>query len=584
MKKMYKLFYGIAGMLLLLSASAFAGDIESIFLWKFNCGAIYAKPLIHDSIIYFSTDDKKFYAVNINKAEEIWHYEADKGNSFPAIKDSIIVFEASNKLYALHALTGKLFWKFTTDSNAVFSIGSTDYHHSSPVIADSLVIFCDQSGYINGIDLKSGKLIYQYLTDGHNALRGTPAIKDSLVFIGDWLGNIYAVSLKDSIQLWKHVMQNVRSNYGAVVSEMVIKDDVLYFGSQHDVFSPLDISTGEPVWTYVDPRATYLPPTPVFYENNFIIGTTIFANQIMCFSNDTVHKQIWNFQANGIFFTTPVIKDSLLIMNSCNFDFKTGFMYLLNCKDGKQIKQLQFNNTGPYIPVLDDTILFIGTGDGLYAANLNAILSGKGSNIVVSSDSLEGEFKINTGLKKLDLNIHNEGNVCDSVEMTIESLDSNFESYFTLKLSKKLVGVINNPSYLMISTNDLQTGEYYMTVNVHPFDNPDTTMKINIKVTIYQPNTAVESIESASYIELFPNPARESVIFRFNEMFQTNMGIRIYTITGKLIASKSFVVLNDKYEYSWNLLIDDGKKIPKGEYICQIISNKEVHCKKLIVN
>jgi len=565
------------------SANVGAQNIESMYMWKFNCGAIYAKPLIHDSIIYFSTDDKKLYAVNINKAAEIWHYDADKGNSFPAIKDSIIVFEASNKLYALHALTGKLFWKFSTNTNAVYSLGTTDYHHSSPVIADSLVIFCDQSGYINGIDIKTGKLIYQYLTDGHNPLRGTPAVKDGVVFAGDWIGNIYAVSLKDSVLLWKHVMQNIRDYYGAVVSEMIIKDDVLYFGSQHDVFSPLDITTGKPVWTYIDPRATYLPPTPVFYENNVIIGTTIYANQIMCFSNDTLHQKIWNFQATGIFFTTPVIKDSILIMNSCDFDYKTGYMYLLNCKNGKQIKQLHFTNTGPYIPIMHDSILFIGTGDGLYAANFNAILEGKGGQITVESGIQTATFKRNSGRRNISFSISTVENICDSVSFSLE-IEENIEKKGFNPPSKKIVGKLSSSVILNVYTDSLPAGVYHIAVSIQSQNQPDHSLTKNIIVTIEETPSGIESAQSNGCPVIFPNPACESVVFRFNEMYRTNIRIKVFSITGELISTKTTVALDGNYEYSWNLQADNGMKIPKGEYICQIISEQEVHCKKLVVN
>jgi outer membrane protein assembly factor BamB len=583
MKKHHLFCWSLLFLIIVNSAVIFASDPESIYFWKFSCGPIHSKPLIRDSIAYFGSNDKNLYAVNMKNGKEIWHYLADSINSFPALKDSIVVFEARNKLYALHAKTGRFLWSYTTDANADLLIGFTDYHHSSPVIQDSLVIFCDQSGYINGVDLHTGKLKYQFLTDGHNAIRGTPVVKDSIVYAGDWIGNIYAVSLKDSIQIWKHVMQNIRPFYGAVVSEMVIRDNILYFGSQHDVFSPLDITTGDTVWTFVDERATYLPPTPVFYDNKIIIGTTINADQIMCFENNSNHKKLWSFNGSDIFFTTPVIKDSVLIMNSCNFDHKTAYYYFINCNNGTLVQQMQFNNAGPSIPVIYGSTLLIGTNDGLYAADYNAILVGSGSHLICSTENIEMSCKVKTGNKLLNLKITNDGNVCDSITIDFSVQEDPEDAGFSVPVPKKILGINNLATNFIINTNNLSVGEYHVTINIYSRNEPDLVFTKNLKVTIYDPKTNINLVGSDQALEIYPNPASESIIFNFQLTNPSDINLKIYSLKGELMMSKIILNANGKLEFEWNLTDEKNVKCPKGEYICMIQYDGKINSKKLVI-
>lgn len=557
-------------------------DPESIYIWKHSSGPLHSKPVIRDSIAYYGSTDGNFYAVNTKNGTKIWQYKADRNNSFPAIKDSMVFFEASNKLYALNALTGKLYWTFTNNPVGDERHDVTDYHRSSPVIMDSLVIFCDQSGIINGVDMRTGSIIYQFQTDGHNPLRGTPAIKDSLIFCGDYKGNIYAVSLKDSVPVWKHVMQNVRDYYGAVVSEMVIKDNILYFGSQHDVFSPLDITTGQPVWTYIDPRATYLPPTPVFYEDKIIIGTTINANQIMCFKNDVNHEKLWSFQASGIFFTTPVIKDSIVIMNSCNFDEASSILYMVNCKNGALIRQMEFNNAGPYLPVIKDSILYLGTNNGLYAANINSILAGKGSNIAVSPGNQEVSYKKNIGKRNISVAVSNTGNVCDTITIELLVAEDLVKKGFFIQ-SKKMLSKLSSSPSLYVYTDSLPAGVYHLTLNIHSQLQPDVTLTKNIIVTITG-STDIDEKQAEQAVYIYPNPANEVIYLKLNNIQSSKIDLKIYSISGDLVLSQTLNSTGNNCDFTCNLAESRGKKISKGEYICQINTEKEVICKKLVIN
>ena len=121
------------------------------------------------------------------------------------------------------------------------------------------------------VDIYTGKLVFQYTIKQPNVrdesdknIRSKPAIKNNIIYFGDYGKRVYAISLKDSSEKWIHTMYSPMHN-GSIVSEMVINDTVLYFGCWNDVFSPLNINTGNPIWQLRD-EGTFLPSTPIFYK------------------------------------------------------------------------------------------------------------------------------------------------------------------------------------------------------------------------------------------------------------------------------------------------------------------------------
>jgi outer membrane protein assembly factor BamB len=357
-------------------AESLEGNVSNPVRWMFRTsGSIWSTPVVTDSVIYFGSRDSIFYAVDLKYGRELWHYKTPFPiNSKAAVSDQMVLFESGFRLYALNKITGHLLWSYVANHSVPeISIGFTDYHHSSPLVSNHVAYYGDGWGNINGINTDKGTLVFQFTihNDSINAIRSTPVIYDNKIYFGDWLGHVYAVSLTSGSLVWKYTNQDVRTYYGAVVSDMVIKDSVLYYGSQHDVFAPLNIATGKPVWTYKEELHTYLPSTPVFYDSSVIIGTTIFRLSVLSLHRGKVQ---WAFNADGIFFTTPIIRDSVLIINSSYFG-SHGTLYFIDCKDGHYINGFEIPKASPTSPVLSGNTLLIGDGNGvLYALDYHKVL------------------------------------------------------------------------------------------------------------------------------------------------------------------------------------------------------------------
>jgi outer membrane protein assembly factor BamB len=248
----------------------------------------------------------------------------------------------------------------------------TDYHRSSPFIDGNIAYYGDDLGNLNGVDIATGSLAFQYTTESERPIRSTPIAKSGVVYFGDWEGEVYAVSIADKKLLWQHTPENSRPYYGAIVSEFVIHEGVLYFGSQHDIFTPLDLATGKPVWKFIDANQTYLPSTPFIHNGNVIIASTIRTNAVLCLNRGDI---VWSFKSAGVFFTKPVLKDSVLIINSTNFG-KTGYLYLLDVNSGKQINKVPIEKASPSAPAVFGDKVYLGAGDGcIYALKYSELIT-----------------------------------------------------------------------------------------------------------------------------------------------------------------------------------------------------------------
>lgn len=348
-------------------------SISEHVAWKFATGQeVSSPPVVADGVLYCGSRSYQFFAIDAATGELQWKLPA----AFPitskaAVAGDIVCFESGNILYGVDRHTGKEKWQFVAKPfRPIFSMDFTDYHRSSPVIADGVAYYGDDWGNLNGVNVEDGSLAFQYTTETRRPIRSTPAVHDGAVYFGDWEGEVYAVSIADRTLVWQHTIENRRPYYGAVVSEFVIDGGLLYFGSQHDVFAPLDLATGKPAWTFAEPKHTYLPATPLIHDGRAIIATTIFTNSVLCLDRGEI---AWAFKGEGIFFTKPALHGSNLFVNSTNFG-GTGYLYVLDVDSGRLVNKVRIDKASPSAPAIAGGKVYLGAGDGfIYALDLAAL-------------------------------------------------------------------------------------------------------------------------------------------------------------------------------------------------------------------
>jgi eukaryotic-like serine/threonine-protein kinase len=360
----------------LVSAAEPAPSITEHVAWKFPMGKeVTAAPLVADGVVYCGSTNGVFFALDAASGQQLWKFSRGRIaiSSKAAVFGETVYFVSANTLVALDRTSGTERWQFVAKPfRPIYSMDLTDYHRSAPVVADGVVYFGDDWGNINGVDAATGALVFQFTTETGRPIRCTPLVTGGNVYFGDWEGTVYGVSLAEKQVLWTYTLENTRLFYGAVVSEFVMHDGVIYFGSQHDIFTPLDAKTGAPVWKYVDPNRTYLPSTPVIHNGRAIIASTIKTNSVLCLEQG---RAVWACKLAGIFFTKPVIAPPYVIINSTDFG-KTGHLYLIDVENGALAKSLPIERASPSAPTLVGDFLYLGAGDGcLYALRVSDLLA-----------------------------------------------------------------------------------------------------------------------------------------------------------------------------------------------------------------
>jgi len=569
--------YMAAMLCLLFNLKVSADSGEDLVAWKFETSnAVHSTPLVVDTVVYFGSTDGIFYAVNTNTGKEIWRFETPYPiNSEATANDTMILFESGFKLYALDRKTGTEKWNFvSTTDKPVMSLGMTDYHHCSPVIYKNIVYYGDGWGKMNGLDEKTGTLKFQYgLTGSFDsiAIRSTPAIKDDIIYFGDYGGNAYAVSLTDSSLKWKFTAQRRKPYYGSIVSKMVIKDSLLYFGSQHDVYSPVNIYTGKAAWTFIDPNATFLPSTPAFYKDAVIVGSTIFTNKIYSLTNGIIN---WTFKTDGILFVCPSIVDSVLIMNTSNFGDK-GTMYMVNIKNGNFINEYQLHNAAPASTVVSGNTLFVGNGDScLYAFDLKELIYTKDySSIFMDTVTQKMIFHKNDVKKTVELMLENKSQACDdfTISMSIPT-DIGISDIVNISRHKGHICAGGKRTlYFYVYPEKLGIGNYKVEITLSTKRNPDNVLKKSFIITIDQNTGFNDNKDIQLKSKVFPNPSKGNVIFEIPDTYQ-QLQLMIYNLNGNLLFTKA----SSNNFFEWNTCDNAGNRCKSGIYIYKLISGKQV--------
>lgn len=569
MKKKVLVFYLILIPLIIVHNRV--GATDPLTAWTFKAGSsIYSYPVVADTILYFGSLDQSIYALNTLTGSKIWSFKTPYPvNSMAMVSNGIVCFESGNRLYALDAITGDSLWSFVASNNEpVISLDMTDYHHSSPVEYNGTVYYGDGWGNMNGLDLHTGQLVFQYNSGANSAIRTTPAILDSVLYYGDWNSNVYAVSLRDSTLLWTHLLEGIRQYYGAIVSQFVIKDTLLYFGSQHDIYSPLSIHTGMPAWTFDDHKQTYLPSVPVFYDDAVIIGTTISSFRIYSVTKGELN---WEFQTSGICFVKPVIQDTILYMNTSNFG-AAGNLYLIDVRNGGMINEYHILAASPTAPVISGDLLFIGDNNGI----MNAIRYKQ----LIHSDTMS--VTMDTTTQELNDLLTTDENYSGEVIVTNTSTACDYFSIQVDRTADPGSGLmINNlngvhifpgkPFHMKytIKPSLITEGSYAFTLNINSRRYPEITQSKTIRFKVINGTSGLfEQNGNPAGCKIFPVPVKDYLCFSLKNQKPGILYIRIFSSDGRLLISREFPCTSDNISFTLNT--EELSRCPGNAFLYQV--------------
>jgi outer membrane protein assembly factor BamB len=210
---------------------------EKLLLFKVD-RPIWATPRIDEASgrVYIASMDHHVYAVDLERRERLWDFEA--GGALvgtPAIgHGTVFVGTLTSTFYAIDAETGDELWRFKTDG----------WVWGGPLVDGDTVYFGDLVGNLYALDVSDGSERWTFTAEG--GVRATPTLWRDLLYFGTREGEVYALKAEDGTQQWMMPMP------GAIYTQPVVAGDHLLV-SPHNAkvrLVALDPESGAERWSY----------------------------------------------------------------------------------------------------------------------------------------------------------------------------------------------------------------------------------------------------------------------------------------------------------------------------------------------
>jgi len=217
------------------------------------------------------------FAIDIKNGEELWRFprEADAKEQFfaaPGIgEDRIVVGSYSNLLYSINKNSGAQQWIFDK---------ADDKYIASPLIVEEYVFAPNTDGFLYVLD-GDGAISWKFKTKGPNWT--TPVTDGSHVFLASMDHFLYAFNLAYSpnslvasdngeTDLLEQPLWQIDLG-AAVVSNPIIKDEIIYVGTIDGKMFAINTANHEIVWVHTyDQSAASIWGTPVILDGALMYG------------------------------------------------------------------------------------------------------------------------------------------------------------------------------------------------------------------------------------------------------------------------------------------------------------------------
>jgi outer membrane protein assembly factor BamB len=195
--------------------------------WRFKSGEdpIYhnqvgfqSSPAVSDGTVYVGCRDGHVYAIDADTGKKNWDYSTSQSwvNGTPAVRDGVVYVGTSDTLrfHALDAKTGQLL--FVLDAHALV--------FSSAALAGDLAYFGAFNGRLYAVDVRSGKLAWEFQTDAARKDRFKVLATD---------GGFDRTAMAPTFHNFLDMTVNLYRMFsvGAILSSPVVDHGRIYFGS-----------------------------------------------------------------------------------------------------------------------------------------------------------------------------------------------------------------------------------------------------------------------------------------------------------------------------------------------------------------
>lgn len=353
------------------SGGATAAVPQGTLKWVFPTGApSHSSPAVANGIVYFGSQDSKFYALDADTGVKRWEYETGSWvESSPSVASGVVYFGSNDgRLYALNAQDGQKVWDFKTS----FPV------RSAPAIAGAALYFGSEDYYLYAVDTATGKKIWDY--DTKSPAVSPPVVANGIVYIGAADGYTYAFNATNGQRRLRF-----RTHY-AVYAGPAVVDSAVYVVTTNgrlSAFNGLERTRLQeheikPLWIQLRLMFPGVPEPPqqsgylwtidlrgASNTSPVVIGDILYVgveNKLVAVDLKT-RKKLWSFPTEGAVRSTPSVVGNTVLVGS-----EDGRLYAVDATSGK--KQWDYLTGGKIVssPAVADGVVYVSADDGkLYA-------------------------------------------------------------------------------------------------------------------------------------------------------------------------------------------------------------------------
>jgi outer membrane protein assembly factor BamB len=224
---------------------------------------VRSAPTIVDNKIYVATFDAKLYTIE-DKGKKGKILRKIKIGEHPITADlvsskaTVLVADQGLVLYAVSTKTSDIKWRhgivdgIITEDNYVMADWSGGLL-GTPTVVDDVAYIGGSDGFVNAVDIKSGKEIWRFETNSTVSL--APTVIGDKVFFGylgantehygyDNPGEYFAVNKDTGAPIW------TSKEFGRVWVSPSYNDGILFFGNTDGFVFAIDPNNGATLWSY----------------------------------------------------------------------------------------------------------------------------------------------------------------------------------------------------------------------------------------------------------------------------------------------------------------------------------------------
>jgi outer membrane protein assembly factor BamB len=227
-------------------------------LWKQDFGSMLEFPaVVWEGVAYVTNYHGFLTAVSMRDGRVLWRRRTGSVSaSSPAVdperRSLVVTSKEPGRLTVVDMDTGRVRWRFAT--------GRAE---SSPVIANGVAYFGDESGRMFALDLRRRKP--RWVFSGGAKITSSPALVGRRLYFGDYAGRVFALDARTGRHVW------TGSAGARVYGTVAVGGGRVFVPSVFTGLSALSARTGRLLWRI--PVGVYLYASPAYYRGRVYFGT-----------------------------------------------------------------------------------------------------------------------------------------------------------------------------------------------------------------------------------------------------------------------------------------------------------------------